>query len=198
MDDHDGIDLRTRVLIGIGALVAAVAHTFTDVLEAAQGGFSVPQLALNYAAFLILPFVTLGLHAVQRERSGWTGLVGALAYGASFVYFAGTTTYALARATPDYATLLSELGLPYTLHGALMVVGGALFGTSVVRAGILPRWTGLCLLAGVGVNLLVALVPAPPLLQIAGSALRNVAFAGMGVAVLRTSRAALGNGALRP
>jgi hypothetical protein len=36
-----------------------------------------------------------------------------------------------------------------TIHGVLMVISGLAFGLAVVRAGVLPRWTGLTLMAGV-------------------------------------------------
>jgi hypothetical protein len=156
-------------------------------MEVGGGGFSRAQLGLNYAAFVMMPFVVLGLYAMQRPRIGWLGLLGALAYGMSFAYFAGTAVYALARATPDYATLLGELGRLYVAHGALMILGGILFGTAVIRARVLPPWTGAVLIAGVSLNLLVALSPMPPIVQTVGSAVRNVALIGMGVALLGSS-----------
>jgi hypothetical protein len=36
-----------------------------------------------------------------------------------------------------------------TVHGLIMLAGGLAFGLAVVRAGVLPRWTGVCLMAGV-------------------------------------------------
>jgi hypothetical protein len=161
-----------------------VVHSITDLLELASG-FSPLQLWLNYLAFLVIPFVMIGLHAVQRPRAGAMSLIGATAFGASFIYFAGTATYALARDTPDYATLLGELGPLYTAHGAVMVLGGVLFGVAVLRAGVLPAWTGVALIAGVLANLLVALSPLPPIGQTFGSLVRNAAIAGMGVSLFR-------------
>jgi hypothetical protein len=178
-----------RRLVATGAILAPALHSFTDLLEIAAG-FTPPQLLLNYLAFLALPFVVIGLHAVQQGAAGALGLAGALAYAASFVYFAGTTIYALARHTPDYATLLAELGWPYTAHGALMIAGGALFGVAVIRARVLPAWTGVTLIAGVALNLVVALSALPPILQAGGTLLRNIALIGMGVALLGRSAAA--------
>jgi hypothetical protein len=174
-----------RTLVGTSGVIAPALHSLTDVLEALGAGFSVLQLGLNYAAFVAMPFSVLGLYAMQRPRIGWLGLSGALAYGAAFVYFTGSTAYALARGTPDYATLLRELGGLYIAHGVLMVAGGILFGVAVIRARVLPPWTGFALIAGVSLNLLVAVSPAPPILQTLGSAVRNSALIGMGVAVLR-------------
>jgi hypothetical protein len=154
-------------------------------MEVVGDGFSGVQLAINYAAFVAMPFVMIGLYALQKPRVGVEGLIGALAYGAAFVYFAGTTMYAIARPIADYPTLLEELGVIYTAHGALMVLGGILFGAAVSRARVLPRWTGLALITGVSLNMFVALIDAPPILQVVGSGVRNLAFVAMGVEVLR-------------
>jgi hypothetical protein len=85
---------------------------------------------------LILPFLIVGLHIAQHYRGGWPSLAGALLYGSSFVYFAGTTQYALVQKIPNYEALLAELGLIYWTHGALMVLGGVLFGFAVLRWGV--------------------------------------------------------------
>lgn len=117
-------------------------------------------------------------------------LTGAIAYGTSFIFFAGTTLYALVLKTNDYATLLEELGSIYTFHGGLMVIGGLLFGVAVVKARILPWWTGIALIVGVSLNLLFRLLALPDLTQIIGSIVRNIAFIGMGIAILKTRKSA--------
>jgi hypothetical protein len=179
------MDRATRTLLGGGAVLAPALHTLTDLMEFAGGGFSAVQLGMNYGAFVAMPFVLIGLYAIQKPSMGTDGLVGALAYGVAFVYFAGTTMYAIAYPISDYATLLQELGVIYTAHGVLMVFGGTLFGSAVVRAGIFPRWTGLALILGVAINVLVAAVAVPPILQGIGGGFRNLAFVAMGVVVLR-------------
>lgn len=183
------MDEPTRRLVAWGALLAPAVHTLTDVLEWAQGGFSPAQLWLNYLAFLPLPAVLLGLYAVQRPRISRLGLLGALLYGFAFVYFAHTTLLALSAGVRNYAQLWDRLGALYTVHGALMVAGGAAFGFATARAGVLPRWTAGVFLVGVGLNLVVALLPVPELLQTVGSGLRNAGLVGMGWAILRGSRA---------
>jgi hypothetical protein len=180
---------QLAVLIGSAAVLFPALHTLSDVLELRNGRFSPPQLWINYVAFVGIPFMPLGLHAVQRPWTGWLSLSGALLYGAAFVFFAATTVYALVGRTRDYATLLNELGMVYTAHGAMMVAGGLLFGWGVMRAGVLPRWTGATLAAGVLLHLLSSAVRLPELTQIAGSTLRNVAFVAMGISVLRRRNA---------
>lgn len=176
---------QLAVLIGSAAVLFPALHTLSDVLELRSAGFSPPQLWINYVAFVGIPFVPLGLHAIQRPRTGWLSLGGALLYGAAFVFFAATTVYALVGRTRDYPTLLDELGVVYAAHGVMMVVGGLLFGWGVMRAGVLPRWTGVTLATGVLLNLLSSALRLPDLTQIAGSTVRNVALIAMGIAVLR-------------
>jgi hypothetical protein len=177
------VDDSVRRLVAWGALLAPAVHTLTDVLEWAQGGFSPPQLWLNYVAFLPLPAVMIGLYAVQTPRISRFGLLGALVFGFAFVYFAHTTLLALETGVPTYDRLWEQLGGTYTLHGALMIVGGLAFGVASVRAGVLPAWTSRLFLLGIALNLVVALVPVPDLLQTIGSGVRNAGLIGMGWAV---------------
>jgi hypothetical protein len=64
-----------------------------------------------------------------------------------------------------------------------MLAGGLAFGLAVARAGVLPRWAGGCLMAGV-----VLVVAASCLSDIArtmAAAVPDAAFIGMGLALLR-------------
>lgn len=150
-----------------------------------MSGFSPVQLYMTYGAFVAVPFSLMGLHAIQSPRVGWFSLVGSVAYGSSFIFYAATVVYALVQQTADYANLVDSLGILYPLHGLLLILGGLLFGGSVMRAGVLPRWTGLLLMVGVVVNLAIAALPLPDISQIIGSTLRNIAFLGMAIALLK-------------
>jgi len=172
-------------LVGIATLLAAVLYIASDLLEVAMRGFSPVQLYMTYGAFVAIPFSLMGLHAIQSARVGWLSLVGSVAYGSSFIFYAATVIYALVQQTADYANLIDSLGILYPLHGLLLIVGGLLFGWSVMRAGVLPRWTGLLLMVGVVVNLAIAALPLPDISQIIGSTLRNIAFLGMAIALLK-------------
>jgi len=173
-----------KIAVGIAAILAPVLHTLTDVMEWCHGGFSAVQLWLNYLAFLPMPWLLLGMYAAHSRRPNAIGPVGALLYGAAFTYFAHTTLYALAERIPTYEVLWSRLGKLYTFHGALMVLGGLMFAVSALRAGWLPRRALLLFAAGIAWNLVLALLPAPDILQTIGSALRN-----LGINVPRVDRA---------
>lgn len=173
------------LVVAIAAIVAPGLHLMSDVLEWANGGFSRVQLLINYFGFLPMPFLMLGLYAVQSPRGGWLALIGSLLYGVSFVYFTHTTLVALQESSPDYATLWGQLGWVYTLHGVLMVVGGALFGIATLRARVLSRVGTALFLLGIAVNLLVGLAPLPDIMQTVGSTIRNLGLIGIGIGLLR-------------
>ena len=177
-------------VVGVAAVAAPLLHSASDVLEAWQGGFSTAQLAINYVAFLAMPWLLVGVLAVRVPGAGPAPVAGAVLYGSAFVYFAHTTLVALSQRIATYEVLWRELGSIYTVHGALMIAGGALFAVPLLRGGALPRPALVLFLAGLAVNLVVGLLPVPDLLQVAGSALRNLGLVGMGVAILADRRGA--------
>jgi hypothetical protein len=175
-----------RTIVGAAAIAAPSLHTVTDAMEWYQGGFSAAQLWLNYAAFLPMPWLLLGIYATCSTTLGARALVGAVLYGFAFTYFAHTTLLALALGTPNYEVLWERLGLAYTVHGAMMVIGGLLFASAALRSNELPRGAVRLFGGGLIVNLLLALLPLPDILQTVRTAVRNAGLVGMGYALLRT------------
>lgn len=170
-------------VVGLSALVFSALYLLSDVIEAIQGGFSTGQLWLTLIAEAAIPFLVIGLYAVQRPRIGRLGLVSAVVYAYAFVFFTASVVYALAEGTSDFNALDDDFGAAMTVHGAIMVLAGVGFGAAVIRAGVLPRWTGVALIAGV---ILVALGQGQgEAVEVAAAAVRDVAFAGMGLALLR-------------
>jgi hypothetical protein len=169
-------------LIGMAALSFSALYFLSDVIEALQGGFSVPQLLLTLVAEAAIPILAIGLYAVQRPRIGRLGLISACAYAYAFLFFTGTVVYALVNGANDYSALSDDLGALMTAHGAIMVFAGIGFGVALIRAHVLPAWTGVAL--GAGVVLVAATQSAPEGAQLAAAAIRDIAFAGMGYALL--------------
>lgn len=152
-------------------------------MEVVHGGFSTPQLVLTYVAEAAIPLFVLGLYAVQRPQIGALGFLGAISYAYSCVFFTGTVLLALVNRSPDWDGLVAELGPWVTVHGLLMGLAGSAFGVAVVRAGVLPPWTGMTLVVGV---VLVAISSSlPGVAQTVCAGVRDAGFAGMGVALLR-------------
>jgi hypothetical protein len=167
-------------LAGWTAVLGSVGYFLSDLIEAVQGGFSTGQLWLTLAAEAVVPVFVVGLALARWPRLGRLGLVGAAVYAYAFVYFTGTVIYALVHHTADFAALSDELGVWMTVHGGLMLLGALGLGSAVLRSGVYPRWTGVALV--VGVALVAVGLPDPAGLLAAG--IRDLAFAGMGVALL--------------
>ena len=169
--------------IGLAALVFSALYFLSDVVEAMQGGFSDGQLWLTLVAEAAIPVFVIGLYLVQRPAIGGLGLVSAAAYAYAYVFFTGTVVYALVEGTADYDALSDDLGAAMTIHGAIMLLAGLGFGYAVIRARVLPAWTGAALMVGV---VLVALTQGTAEgVQLIAAGIRDLGFAGMGAALLR-------------
>jgi hypothetical protein len=182
-----GRDDGRWAVLGAVTLVFSIVYFASDVLELAHGGFSTAQLALTYAAEAAIPFFVLGLYTFQRPRIGRIGLVGALAYAYAFIFFTGTVVYALVDHTSDWDALTRRFGAWITIHSAIMVIAGIIFGVATVRAEVLPRWTGATLI--LGMILMTAAMTLPDGAQTAAAGVRDLAFAGMGGSLLVSSSA---------
>jgi hypothetical protein len=167
-------DHKLIYAIAITTMIAPILHILSDLLELMNGGFSQIQLLINYAGFLPMPFVILGLYTIQRPRIGWLGAIGSLLYSIAFIYFTHTTLYALEESIPNYEILWQKLGYVYTWHGGLMVVGGILFAFDSLRAKILPRVAVLIFLVGIILNLSLTFLPLADIWQTLGSFVRNL------------------------
>ncbi|MDX6702374.1 MAG: hypothetical protein QOF26_2600 [Baekduia sp.] len=180
-----GITSSAR-LAALAAVVFSAAYFVSDAVEAVQGGFSVGQLWLTLIAEAAIPVFVIGLAAVQRPDLGRLGWSGAAAYAYSYAFFTYTVVYALINGTSDFGALSHDLRPWMLVHGAVMVIAGLCFGIGVIRAGVLPRWTGVVLVAGVILVSLSQNLPEGPQLVAAG--IRDLGFAGMGAALLSGRR----------
>jgi hypothetical protein len=168
--------------VGLATVAFSALYFVSDVLELLQGGFSTTQLVLTYLGEAAIPLFVIGLYAVQRPDIGRLGLLGAVGYAYAYVFFTGTVLLALVNRSPDWDALVGSLGPWVVLHGVLMLVAGSAFGVAVVRARVLPRWTGVVLVVGV---VLVGLASAlPGGVQMLCAGVRDLAFAGMGLSLL--------------
>lgn len=184
-----GLPRALAVAVGALAVVSSAAYLLSDVLEAVHGGFTNGQLWLTFAAEAALPPVVVGLAAAQRPRFGRLGGASAVAYAVVYAWFTWTVWYALQHHTPDFAALGDDLSPLMTVGGAVMVLAGLGFGWATWRARRFPRWTGPAL--GLGVVLVAATTAAPDAAQLVAVAVRDLAFAGMGLAIVRAGRPAV-------
>src|SRR6266487_3567516 len=173
-------------LIGVAAVAFSALYLLSDVIELAQGGFSTAQLVLTYISEAAIPLFVIGIYAAQRPGIGRLGLLGAAGYAYTFVFFTSTVVFALVQHTTDWSALKNQMGGWIAVHSVLMIFTGLVFGYAVVRAGVLPRWTGWLLMLGM-LSMVVA-TALPDVVQTGAAALRDVAFAGMGAALLGVGR----------
>jgi len=176
-----------RVLIAISAIAFSALYVVSDAIELAAGGLTTGQLIVTYVAEAAIPFYVLGLNSLQQPRGGWPSLVGALMYAVAFVGFSATVLYPLVTGTRDADRVFDDFGVIYNIHAGLALAGGLLFGASVLRARVFPKWTAFALIAGLLVTAILAGLRLPEAVQTVGTALRSIAFAGMGAACLRLS-----------
>jgi hypothetical protein len=169
-------------LIGVAAVVFSALYLLSDVIELVQGGFSTAQLVLTYISEAAIPLFVIGIYAAQRPRIGRLGLLGAVGYAYTFVFFTSTVVFALVQHSSDWNALKHQMGSWIAVHSVLMVVTGLVFGYAVVRAGVLPRWTGALLM--LGMLLMVVATALPDVVQTGAAAIRDIAFAAMGAALL--------------
>ncbi|MEA2171700.1 MAG: hypothetical protein QOF76_5000 [Solirubrobacteraceae bacterium] len=173
---------RRTSIVGAAAVLFSALYLLSDALEAAQGGFSTGQLWLTLIAEAAIPIFVIGLWAIQRPQISRLGRFGAVIYAVSYVFFTGTVVYALVKAAPTFDALDHVLSPWMTIGGGLMVLGGTSFGAAVIRARVLPSWTGATLVAGVLLVALAQALPEGP--QLCAAGIRDLGFAGMGVAAL--------------
>jgi hypothetical protein len=172
--------------IGFTAVIFSILYFISDLVEVVQGGFSDWQLVLTLMAEAAIPVFVVGFALVRGPRSlGHFGDVSALAYAYAYLYFTGTVVYALVEGTENYQALTDRLGSAMTIHGAVMVVAGVGFGYAVLRDHLFPSWTAIALM--VGVVLVAATQGLPDGIQLVAAGVRDLGFAGMGVALLRRS-----------
>ena len=105
-----------------------------------------------------------------------------------FIFFTATVVYALIEKTEDWSALVERFGAWMTVHSVLMLLAGVMLGIAVVCAAVLPRWTGIALISGMVLIGIASVLP--DVAQTAAAGVRDVAFAGMGAALLRNSNAA--------
>jgi hypothetical protein len=174
------------LLVGLAAVAFSLVYFLSDLLELAQEDFSTTRLTLTNIGEAAIPLFVIGLYAVQAPHIGRLGLIGAALY--AYIFFTGTVVYALIAKTPNYAALTTVFGTWMAVHGAIMLVGGCVFGLAVARSGTLPRWTGICLITGV--VLVVAASGLPTAARTIAEAFPAAAFIGMGAALLGRGRRA--------
>jgi hypothetical protein len=144
------------ILAGVLYALAAILHPVGEDIAAYTSPNWVPAHLIYWVSAILMLFSLIGLYARQVEKAGWLGLVGfVLAFiGTAFVgsifVMASTVIHLVAVENP---ALFERVGTPSTATVLVVVLGFSLgyilFGVASMRAGVLPRWSGLLLIIGV-------------------------------------------------
>jgi hypothetical protein len=144
------------VLGGMLFPVAAVIHPNGEDLAAVNMPNWVPAHLLGLVSVTLMHLGLLGLYARQVEKAGWLGLIGfVLAFvGGTFAstiqYVTSTVIPLIAAQAPalfDQAMTPPPFAPPLFVLG--FILGHFLFGLATVRAGVLPRGSGLLVVIGI-------------------------------------------------
>ena len=144
------------VLAGILLIFGFVLHPAGEDLTFGTDPLWVPAHGLSWAALTIALLGWIGLYIVQASRAGGLGTIAfvVIIFGtslASWIFSSGVTYVpVIAAQSPE---LFRQIFSPsHTLIGVLSVLtwilGIILFGISVIRSNVFPKWTGVLLIVG--------------------------------------------------
>jgi hypothetical protein len=165
-------------IAGVIFILIQPLHPHEDVASITTGTWFVVHILSLAMAVLGLAGIT-GVYLSQITRSGIFGLVGYLVFSLFFitqaaVNFAEAFILPLSAAgspelTEDVASLFATgyvlqtdvgpLAIVGTAGAVLYLGGGTLFGVGVLRANVLPRWTGILLIVAALASLSAAILP---------------------------------------
>jgi hypothetical protein len=144
------------VLGGVLFPVAAVIHPNGEDLAAVSMPTWVPAHLLGFVSVTLIHLSLIGLYARQVEQAGWLGLVAfVLAFvGGAFAMVIQYVTSILipliaaqAPALFDQAMTPPKFAPPLFVLG--FILGHVLFGLATIRAGVLPRGSGVLVVIGI-------------------------------------------------
>ena len=153
-------------------------HPHEDIASITTGMWVVVHLVSLTEAVFALAGIT-AVYLGQIARSGLLGLLGYLVFSLFFITQAAVnfaeafilplTAAGSPKLTEDVASLFVSGYVLQTDVGPLAVVGsigavlylggGVLFGISVIRGNLLPRWTGALLIVAAIASLAAAILP---------------------------------------
>ena len=144
------------VLGGILFPLAAFIHPNGEDLAAVSMPNWVPAHLLGFVSVMLMHLSLIGLYARQAEQTGWPGLVGFLlafvgsAFAIVIQYVTSTVIPLIAAQAPalfDQAMTPPSFAPPLFVFG--FIFGYVLFGVATIRAGVLPRGSGVLVVVGI-------------------------------------------------
>jgi hypothetical protein len=166
------------VMTGVIFILIQPLHPHEDVASITTSAWFIVHILSLIMAVLGLAGIT-GVYISQITRSGIFGLLGYLVFSLFFitqaaVNFAEAFILPLSAAgspelTEDVASLFASgyvlqtdvgpLAIVGSAGAALYLGGGILFAVGILRANVLPRWTGILLIVAALASLSAAILP---------------------------------------
>lgn len=149
------------VLGGVIYAVGALLHPVGEDLTAVSSPNWVPAHLVLWISSTLILFGLVALYARQAEMTGWLGLISfvlsliGIALVGTLLYMVATMVPAIAVEEP--ALFERAMTVPAFALGVIFLgygLGFILFGVATMRAGVLPRWSGLLLIIGVAISML--------------------------------------------
>jgi hypothetical protein len=193
------------ILAGMLYALGALLHPVGEDLAAYTSPKWVPAHQVYWFASMLMLLGLVGLYARQVEQTGWLGLVGfILAFLGTVVVnsiflMASTVLHLVAV---QASALFDQAGAPPTF-GVLLVVlgyilGYILFGIATMRAGVLPRGSGLLLIIGSAMFMISEALPLTAsishLIVTIGDVIFGAGFVWMGFALWSEKREFISTG----
>jgi len=187
------------LLAGVLHVVGALLHPVGEDLAAINSPNWVPAHLVYWVSGTLMLFGLVGLYARQAEKTGWLGLVsfvlafiGTALVGGLLLMVSTIIPSLIAVEAPaliGQAMMPPAFALPVVFLG--YGLGFILFGVATMRAGVLPRWSGLLLIIGVAFQLVEGSLIDRTLMHVLltiGRVLFGISLAWMGYALWMEKR----------
>lgn len=144
------------ILAGILMMAGFILHPAGEDATFGTDPFWVPAHGLLWLAFMISLLGWVGVYLVQASKAGRLGVAGfvVIIFGTSLVswIFSSDVTFVpvIAAESPRlFQKIFNSSHIAIGIVSVLTwVLGNVLFGFSVIRAKIFPRWAGILLVIG--------------------------------------------------
>jgi hypothetical protein len=146
----------TSILAGILMMAGFILHPAGEDATFGTDPFWVPAHVLLWIAFTIALLGWIGLYVVQASTAGWLGIAAfvILILGSSLAswIFSSYVTFVpviAAKSPALFKSIFTRSHIALGIASVLTwVLGNVLFGFSIIRAKIFPRWAGILLIFG--------------------------------------------------
>jgi hypothetical protein len=156
-EEESGLSNLDRTWGGPLVLFTALLLTVNAVVNS-LGELTLTDGIINLLGFTLLIPVIVVLHTTQAERAGGIGLAGFLLTHLGATLYIIPAYFMMAQLAGQIETnralMAAWVDIPIGRYGDYMILLGIfIFGISVIRADVFPRWTGWLVAIGLAILL---------------------------------------------